>query len=91
VSGQRITAAKQDAEFVQAANAIFKGARSAKCFAFAISFCTFNKVYRLRQFSAFKSAPRFSRRTLAVRRKTFDYEIGTSFLIYNFNSIVYDI
>ncbi|CAN5369275.1 hypothetical protein BH10BAC1_BH10BAC1_16900 [soil metagenome] len=51
-----LTAAKKNAGYLQVANAIFKGARSADIFAFAISFCTFNKVFRLRQFSASKPA-----------------------------------
>jgi len=55
-----ITAPKQDAEFLQAANAYFKGAQSAKCFAFAIQFSAIHFIHRLRQESASNSAPRLA-------------------------------
>jgi hypothetical protein len=51
-----ITAPKINAEIVLIANADFIGARSAGYFAFAIKFSTFNKVYRLRNYCASKSA-----------------------------------
>jgi hypothetical protein len=54
--GQLVTAPKKNAEILQVANADFIGARSAEHFAFAIKFSTFNKVYRLRNFCASKSA-----------------------------------
>jgi hypothetical protein len=51
-----LTAPKQDAEFVQAANAIFQ--RLLRIFfAFAIPFSAINFLYRLRQESASNSAP----------------------------------
>jgi hypothetical protein len=61
----------------------FFGARSAEYFAFAISFCTFNKVFRLNQFSAF-NIPHFvepgnvsgkAYKTITMRRFLFQFLI----------------
>jgi hypothetical protein len=59
-----VTAPKQDAEFLQVANAFSKVRSAHHFFAFAIKFCTFNKVFRLRQFSAFKFRTSLSCKTL---------------------------
>ncbi len=51
---QQLTKPKRKCGVPASCKCFFICAQSAEYFAFAIPFCTFNKVYRLRQFSAFK-------------------------------------
>jgi len=58
-------------EFVQVANAFFKGAQSAEYFAFAMNSCTFNQVCALRKVVQVNSALHLAANRQTAQKLTF--------------------